>query len=479
MAIVDVKGLSFCYAPLPGVVDAEAVLRDVDLRVEDGAFCVVTGPTGCGKSTLLRLLKPEISPRGEASGSVVVGGVPLLRDGCASDAETLKALPGIGFVAQDPEAQVVCDTVRAELAFGLENQGVDSSTMVRRIAETAGFLGIDDWMDRRTSDLSGGQLQILNLAAVMAMRPRLLLLDEPTAQLDPHSRRRFLDALATAHRALGCSVIMSTHSPEAVAGLVTQRFELGDLPPAEPFDEALRLSAKSGASGNPVVEARECSFRYDRQAPLVLHDASASLHAGRIHAFLGGNGCGKTTLLKLLAGICKPQRGKVRAAASLRRAYLPQDPKALFACDSVAEELHEWHNRFGYTADRERQVSSRFGLDEMRDRHPYDLSGGQQQQLALAKLLLTDPDVLFLDEPTKGLDALSAAQVTRVVRSLADDGAAIAVATHDTAFVRVVADEVSLVFDGMVACTLSADEFFASSLVYSPSAPSRLYGALS
>jgi energy-coupling factor transport system ATP-binding protein len=228
-----------------------------------------------------------------------------------------------------------------------------------------------------------------------------------------------------------------------------------------------------------VVEARECSFRYDRQAPLVLHDASASLHAGRIHAFLGGNGCGKTTLLKLLAGICKPQRGKVRAAASLRRAYLPQDPKALFACDSVAEELHEWHNRFGYTADRERQVLSRFGLDEMPDRHPYDLSGGQQQQLALAKLLLTDPDVLFLDEPTKGLDALSAAQVTRVVRSLADDGAAIAVATHDTAFVRVVADEVSLVFDGMVACTLSADEFFASSLVYSPSAPSRLYGALS
>lgn len=480
MAIVDVRGLSFSHVPDDGGSAPVEALHDVNWQVADGAFCVVTGPTGSGKSTLLRLLKPEISPRGTIAGSITVDGLPLVQNGMKAVSAHEGGAPAVGFVAQDPEAQVVCDTVRAELAFGLENTGVAPEDMSRLMAEAVGFMGIDDWMDRRTAELSGGQKQILNLAAALAMRPRLLLLDEPTAQLDPHSRRRFLDALMTVHRELGCTVIMSTHAPEQVDALATQRFELGELPPAVPFSPSYRLSRASDVpAAAPAVEARECAYRYNRSEPVVLQDVSLSLYGGRIHALLGGNGCGKTTLLKLLAGICTPQRGKVKAHAVLRRAYLPQDPKALFACDSVAEELHEWHSRFGYRAEDEQRVAEQFGLDAMPRRHPYDLSGGQQQQLALAKLLLTKPDALFLDEPTKGLDAESAARITRLVRSLADRGTAIAVATHDTAFVRVAADDVSLVFDGAIACTLPAERFFSSSLVYNTAAPARLFGALS
>ena len=478
MALVEVRGLSFRYAGESAVDAPEPVLRGVDLVVDEGAFCVVTGPTGCGKSTLLRLLKPEIAPRGIAAGSIALDGVELLGDAGPSP-RGCEASRAIGLVAQDPEAQIVCDTVRAELAFGLENLGVPAQDMSRRIAEAVGFMGLDGWMHCRTADLSGGQKQLINLAAVLAMRPRLLLLDEPTAQLDPHSRRRFLEVLGAVNRELGCTVVMTTHAPELVEPLATQRLELGRLPEAVAFRDSMRMSAAPAESPLPPrIEARECAFRYDRSEPWVLEDASATLHPGRIHALLGGNGCGKTTLLKVLAGICRPQRGKVKAAKALRRAFLPQDPKALFACDSVADELHEWHARFGYAPEDERRVAARFGLEAMLGRHPYDLSGGQQQQLAIAKLLLSKPDVLFLDEPTKGLDAGSAAQVTRVVRALADEGAAIAVATHDTAFVRVAADDVSLVFDGMVACTLPAPAFFEDSLVYDPATPARLFGAL-
>lgn len=479
MAIVEARGLTFSYLPETGAMAPKPVLSDIDLAVEEGAFCVVTGPTGCGKSTLLRLMKPEIAPRGTALGSIVIDGAELLGVGRNEDPRKWDVSASIGFVSQDPEAQIVCDTVRAELAFGLENRGVAPQDMSRRIAEIVGFMGLDDWMGRETAGLSGGQKQLLNLAAVLAMRPRVLLLDEPAAQLDPHSRRRFLEMLGAVNRELGCTVIMSTHAPESVASLETQRFELGPLPDAVAFRDSMRLpNALKASHGAPCIEARECAFRYERTAPQVLEDASLTLYKGCIHALLGGNGCGKTTLLKLLAGIYPPQRGKVKAGGALRRAYLPQDPKALFACDSVADELHEWHSRFGYTPEDELEAAARFGLDAMLQRHPYDLSGGQQQQLALAKLLLAKPDVLFLDEPTKGLDAASAAQVTRLVRTLANEGAAIAVATHDTAFVRVAADDVSLVFDGMVACTLPAPDFFASSLVYDLAAPARLFGAL-
>ncbi|MBE6470676.1 MAG: ATP-binding cassette domain-containing protein [Coriobacteriaceae bacterium] len=477
MAVIDVRDLSFAYLPDDGQSVGHRVLDGVSLQVEAGSFCVVTGPTGCGKSTLLRLLKPEIAPRGTLGGSIDVAGAAIVANGEAGTYDPRAQAGVAAFVAQDPEAQIVCDTVRAELAFGLENLGVEPARMRRNIAEAVGFLGIEGWLDRRTADLSGGQKQLLNLAAALAMQPQVLLLDEPTAQLDPHARRRFLDALASVNAELGCTVVMSSHSPEHVGRIATQRFELGALAQPAPFDATLRPK-RGAASREAVVEAREVAFRYGRGDPWVVDDASIALHPGRVHALLGGNGCGKTTLLKLLAGVCKPQRGKVKAAAGLRRAYLPQDPKALFACDSVAEELHEWHVRFGYDADDEQQVADRFGLQDTLARHPYDLSGGQQQQLALAKLLLAKPEVLFLDEPTKGLDAASAAQVVRQISRLASEGVAIAVATHDVAFIRVAADAVSLVFDGAIACSLPVEEFFEGSLVYAPEDEARLYGAM-
>ena len=484
MVMVRMEGLSFSYPPLDGTSEQEgcagtgaSVLRGVDLAVAEGAFCVVTGPTGCGKSTLLRLLVPAIAPRGRISGSITVRDVPFVVDGVRRPMDARETTGLVAFVDQDPEAQIVCDSVRAELAFGLENLGMDSQQMGRRIAEAAGFLGIDGWMARRTAELSGGEKQLVNLAAALASRPSVLLLDEPIAQLDPHARRTFLSALGAVNRELGVTVIVTSHAPEELEGLATDAFELGKLPEPAPLVRDAGKAPSPHASAS-VIELDGIHFRYGKDDPWIVEGIDLAVQAGCIHALVGGNGSGKTTVLKLLAGIAEPQRGRVRMSGNPKRVYLPQDPKALFVCDSVAEELHEWSRRFGYGASEERTMAERFGLETLLAQHPYDLSGGQQQMLALAKLLLTEPRILLLDEPTKGLDALAAASVARTLIDLAADGTTIVVASHDAAFVQVVADRVSLIFDGRIATTATAGGFFKDSLVYHPIAESRLFGVL-
>ncbi len=495
MEIVRVKGYSFAYPAPEGEPDAW-VLRDVALDVEEGAFCLLVGSTGCGKTTLLRSLKPELSPVGKREGTVEVLSVPLVVDGRqaeAMDARESAAL--IGYVMQDPDAQIVCDTVWHEIAFGLENIGMPQDAMRRRIAEVAHFFGIEPWMHAATETLSGGQKQLVNLAGMLALRPQLLLLDEPTAQLDPNARRQFLMMLGRVNRELGITVIMATHSPEDASDLATQVVELGPMGPSgkrsaveeslRPRWEARRPLAVSGCArrsprtdASVAIDARELFFRYERMSSWVLRGVDVRVARGSVHAFVGGNGCGKSTLLKALAGVVRPQRGALRNSVRSSQALLPQDPKALFVCDSVAEELDEWRGRCGYARADEAAMMERFGLARHAAQHPYDLSGGQQQKLALAKLLLTGAELLFLDEPTKGLDARSCADAVRIVRDLADEGRTVVLVTHDLDFAFACADAVSMLFDGEVACTQPVDEFFAENLVYRPNDESRLFGAL-
>lgn len=515
---VLVEGYSFAYPAEEGE-SPRAVLCDVNLRVDQGAFCVLVGSTGSGKTTLLRSCKPELAPVGERSGSVQVLGRSVFcgdGEGAGADAGSPAFIHGrsgeatpsalargrasgaaphapaftpeesascIGYLMQDPAAQIVCDTVWHELAFGLENLGVPQDEMRRRVAEVAHFFGIEPWVRRRTEELSGGQKQLVNLAAVLALRPRLLLLDEPTSQLDPNAVKQFLFMLARVNRELGITVVMATHAPEDVAAYATQRIDLsesGCVGVREAAEAALRPRRAERraalAQADDVLEARGAHYRFSRHDPWVLRGADLRIARGSVHALVGGNGCGKTTLLRCLAGVLKPQRGRIFNALAASQALLPQDPKALFVCDSAQEELMEWSARCGFSAQQARAMAQRFGLAAHLHQHPFDLSGGQQQKLALAKLLLTGPQLLFLDEPTKGLDPASCAECSRTVRQLADDGRTVVLVTHDLDFALTVADAVSMLFDGEVACTEPAEAFFANNLVYRPNGESRLFG---
>ena len=399
---VIVRDFGFRY-PKQGEADAKDALNGVSLQVEQGAFCVMTGSTGSGKTTLLRCMKPELAPVGTRSGSLSVLGYELfgasgdgahgMGTGAAERAvgddlpvmSPLESAQSIGFVMQDPSAQIVCDTVWHELAFGLENIGMPQEQMRRRVAEVAHFCGIEPWIRSSTESLAGGETAI------------------------------------------------------GVRGL---------------------------------------HYRFERKLSWVLRGIDLDIVQGSIHAIVGGNGCGKTTLLRCIAGVLKPQRGSMKNRLAGSQALLPQDPKALLVCDSVMEELMEWSGRCGYDHAQAMEAAHWFGLDELFDSHPYDLSGGQQQKLALAKLLLAKPRLLLLDEPTKGLDPYSSAGLFRIIRDLADQGTTIVLVTHDLDFAFVVADQISMLFDGEVACSEPAEEFLGNNLVYCPNAKSRLFGVV-
>lgn len=455
---IDIAGLTFAY---PGEPDSAPVLHDLRWQVPEGAFALLCGSTGSGKSTLLRLLKPELAPVGTLAGTRMLFGREL-----ASWSQEDSAAE-IGYVAQDPGSQMVCDTVRHELAFGLESLGCDQDTMRRRVAEVSQYLGLAPLARRRTADLSGGEQQQVTVASALTLLPQLLLLDEPTAQLDPVAEKNFLHELFRINRELGITVVIATHEPEACAAYATCAFELesGRLSP-------LDLTALRQHTGVPTpprptpdtthaVVLDDVYFRYGRTEPLVLGGADLTVRSGSIHALIGSNGSGKSTLLRLIAGVLRPQRGRVRNGCARNQTFLPQDPKALFVCDTVEEELREWQRSAGYTDADIGAAVHRSGLDGLLERNPYDLSGGQQQALALAKLTLTQPDLLLLDEPTKGLDPQTRLQVGREIVQLAGQGVTVVLATHDLAFVSRVADTVTLLFDGEVAATQPTDAFFS------------------
>ena len=445
------------------------VLDGVGFSVPEGAFALLCGATGSGKSTLLRLAKPEIRPAGELAGTVRVFGEDVAGLSPVASART------VGYVFQSPDAQIVCDTVWHEMAFGLENLGVPEAEMRRRVAETCNFFGMEPWFRAQTAELSGGQRQTLALAAALAMRPRLLLLDEPTSMLDPITEKAFLGLLFRANRELGITVVVATHAPQAMAEYATCAFVVGggEVREAPVAEIVVRrgIAVDKGAAASPASEAvcvHEAWFRHGRDGDWVLRGLDLQLVQGEVRALVGGNGCGKTTLLSVLAGVAKPQKGRVKNALASSQALLPQSPKAILACETVREELSEWARGAGYGAAEVDAALAELGLADAADRHPYDLSGGQQQLLALKKLIICRPRLLLLDEPTKGLDAAARERVARAVAAARAGGATVLLATHDMAFVEAVADSVSLMFDGAVTCTQPTAEFFADSWLYRP-----------
>ena len=511
MELFTIRDLTFSYPEQP-----QPALRSLSLTVEQGEFLVLCGPSGCGKSTLLRQLKTVLAPHGRRTGELLLEGRPLDSLSQREQAER------IGFVQQSPENQLVTDKVWHELAFGLESLGYDTPTIRRRVAEMASFFGIQNWFHKSVAELSGGQKQLLNLAAVMALQPSVLILDEPTSQLDPIAASDFLATLSRINRELGTTVILTEHRLEEAFGFASRVavLEKGALlcagTPAGvgaalksagsamflAMPAAMRIwsaidskepcpvSVRDGrrwlldyAAAHPLkalpeegtppetealISARELWFKYDQDRPDVVKGLSLEVRRGQLLALLGGNGTGKTTSLKLLAGLKKPWRGELEVRGTV--GMLPQDPQTLFVRPTVREDLLEVLPRAERKDAALERVVSLCRLTELLDRHPYDLSGGEQQRAALAKLLLRDPDILLLDEPTKGLDAEFKQSFGQILQTLQRSGVAILMVSHDIEFCAKYADRCALFFDGNIVTEGPPRAFFSGNSFYTTAA---------
>lgn len=603
MALFAFEELTFRYPEAP-----RDALRDVSVAIEPGQFVLVCGQSGCGKTTLLRQFKSALAPHGNQSGRVLFDGVPL------ADVPEREQVARIGFVMQDPDAQIVTDKVWHELAFVLESLGCDERTMRLRVAEMASYFGIQHWFHKNVGELSGGQKQLLNLASVMAARPDVLVLDEPTSQLDPIAASDFLATVHRINRELGTTVVMSEHRLEEVYGLADRvvvleegrvvadgepRAVAGQLhqasspmalalpaaariawgveggrpgrrsgegapcvrpgyadgegapcsdsievqgssrvadsflrtsmncartpsPSAQPYSAIVEgavisqvetpLTVREGRSwlanevavhpprrwalpageacdsapARAAVELRDVWFRYERDGADVLRGTTLTVPEGSLFAVVGGNGTGKSTMLRAICGVARPYRGKITVLgcrlkewkkAELFRggvALLPQDPLNLMAKKTVRGDLEEMLDGRGLTAEQRvaavREVAVLTDIVPLLDAHPFDLSGGEVQRAALAKVLLNEPRLLLLDEPTKGLDAFFKEKLAALLRSLTARDTTVLMVSHDIEFCASYADRCALFFDGDAVTTNPPRRFFASNSFYTTAA---------
>lgn len=508
MEILTVKDLSFTYPQT-----AQPALRSVSFSLQEGEFAVLCGATGSGKSTLLRLLKEELAPLGTRQGSITLAP----RRGSFGG--------GIGFVAQRPEEQIVTDKVYAELAFGPESAGLPQAVMARRVAEMAAYFGIEGWFERDVATLSGGQKQLLNLASVMVMEPQLLLLDEPTSQLDPIAAADFVNTLKKLNRDLSLTVLVIEHRLEELIPLcdrllvmkegrlvqngpprrVLQQLALGDeLLAAMPAPARLyhavgadgpcpltiregreMLEKKRGStpislpvrpyahSGKEALVCRDVYFRYGKTMSDVLRGLDLTVYENEIFCLLGGNGSGKSTALACIAGLLRIYSGKITIFGKRQKDYhgqslyqnclalLPQDVQHVFLRATVREELAD------VGAEK---ASLPFSLSHLMGQHPYDLSGGEQQLLALGKVLATAPRLLLMDEPTKGLDAARKTALVQVLKGLKAKGVTLLIVTHDVEFAAQCADRCGLFFRGALTSVGTPQEFFSQNSFYTTAA---------
>ena len=459
METYAIKNLSFRY-PETGI----DVLKDITFSVNEGEFITVCGPSGCGKSTLLRHLKPDLSPHGVLSGEIFFEEKPI------SDLSHREQSSKIGFVMQSPENQIVTDKVWHELAFGLESLGYDNNTIRKRVAETASFFGIQNYFEKSVLELSGGQKQILNLASIMAMQPSVLILDEPTSQLDPIAASEFLHCVSRINHELGTTVIITEHrldevlplsdrvlvienngisafdSPQKVGKILKEKDSKTFLSMPAPMQiwQAVTendntdcpVTVPSGKkwlseyaqshkmyeltpeniqkhSDKEAVSLNDIWFRYEKSGADVLKGLSLKIYQGEFAAILGGNGMGKSTALSIICSLNKPYRGKVEISPLNKNSFdtlvavLPQNPQTLFLKKTVLEDLYEvFDGRKISKEEKERRVTAAVKLcrlENLCNRHPYDLSGGEQQMLAIGRSLMGNPKLLLLDEPSLGL----------------------------------------------------------------------------
>ncbi len=527
MALFEIRNLTFTYPE-----GESAALQDVNLTIEQGEFVVICGKSGCGKTTLLRHFKTAMTPYGKREGKILFCGKLLEEVSARTQASE------IGYVLQSPDNQIVTDKVWHELAFGIENLGYEQQTIRLRVAEIASFFGIQNWFSKNVEELSGGQKQLLNLASVMAMQPKVLVLDEPTSQLDPIAASEFLATIRKINMELGTTVIIIEHRlddvfPMADKVLVLEEGKqlLYDGPrqvgrelsgndlflampsPVQIYDgtgqkgvcpltvcegrnwlsehfenqETENFTPQQKKINDVVMEAKEVWFRYEKESPDVVKDLSLKVQKGELFCILGGNGTGKSTTLSLLSGILRPYRGRVMLKGKdIRKlkekelfrgmmGVLPQNPQCLFVGNTVREDLWEMfsgvlvQNKIKYE-ERMNRIIEDTEIGHLLEMHPYDLSGGEQQRAALAKVLLLEPEILLLDEPTKGLDGFYKQKLAQIFQKLKDRGVTILMVSHDIEFCASYGDTCAMFFDGSIVTCQSAKEFFVGNSFYTTAA---------
>ncbi len=523
MALFHIEDLTFTYPAA-----ATPCLDSVNLSISQGEYVVLCGRSGSGKTTLLRHLKPVLMPHGTRVGKILLDTVPVDTLSPAQQAQR------IGYVMQDPDEQLVTDKVWHELAFGLENLRYDQKTIATRVAEMASYFGISDWFYRDVATLSGGQKQLVNLASIMAMQPQVLILDEPTSQLDPIAAADFLNTVRKINIELGTTVLITEHrledilpyadrvivmergsvSADGTPRAVCSRLYAENSPmfaamptPAQVFYStgaegncpltvregrrwladsfpqgaqipALPAKTESGGAHPTALSIKNLWFRYEKNGTDILRDVQLHIPQGTLFAILGSNGAGKSTLLRAISGICRPYRGSIQILGKKVSAYkggslfenclamLPQDPKSLFVKSTVLQELEEMQAAQAHIS----QVISLCGLEDLLDRHPYDLSGGEQQRVALGKVLLSSPKILLLDEPTKGLDCFFKEQLGKILLDLKAEGITILMVSHDVEFCAKNADLTGMFFDGKLLAADTPRQFFGSNSFYTTAA---------
>ena len=524
MAHFKIENLSFSYPAARG----KESLHDVSLTIHKGEYVVLCGKSGSGKTTLLRHLKSVLAPHGKKNGEILFNGIPMQQ--VSQRDQSAK----IGYVMQNPDDQIVTDKVWHELAFGLESLGVDQKTMRARVSEMACYFGIADWFHKDVANLSGGQKQLLNLASIMAMQPEVLILDEPTSQLDPIAASDFLNTVRKINIELGTTVIITEHrledifpyadraivmdsgkviaddTPRKIGKLLWEQGNdmfaamptpvrvfygaggEGDCPLtvregrnwlSKAFTEVPRIAEFSAKPmedeiEKPALSLKELWFRYEKDSPDILRGVSAEVPVGSLYAIVGGNGAGKSTTLKAICGICKPYRGSVKVFGKPINKYksselfggclamLPQDPKSLFVKKTVREDLEEMTKNKTLI----NEIAATCQIESLLGSHPYDLSGGEQQRAALAKVLLTQPKLLLLDEPTKGIDSFFKETLAIILCKLKEQGVTIVMVSHDVEFCAKYADQVSMFFDGQILTTDTPRRFFGANSFYTTAA---------
>lgn len=524
MEILSCENVAFKYNE-----STDYAISDCTFSVKKGEKIMLCGASGSGKSTLLRLLKRELSPRGELSGNITLMGKDRSE---LSDRESAEK---IGFVMQSPDSQTVCDKVSAELAFGLESFGVKSGEIQSRVGEMAAFFGIEPLYDRDISTLSGGQKQLVALCSVMATDPDILLLDEPTAQLDPVAARELLGILDCLNKEMGVTIIIAEHDPEELfdscdkilylakgkteffgTPALTAKYFVenaleGFLPEtAKAFArlcDDLPLNVRQGRAkleklgvtdipkqavtdterAEPyALQCKNLWQRYEKNSPDILKGCDLGIRKGECYGLLGSNGGGKSTLLRVICGLCKPYMGTVSLFGKKQKAYkngslfremlafLPQEPVTMFVKEIVREDLLQSGDKV--TVEN---VSQRMGIEHLLDRHPWDLSGGEIQKCAFAKILLADPKIIVLDECTKGMDSFAKKALGDILLDLKDEGRTILLVTHDLEFAAQYCDRCGLLFDGKIVAEDNAVEFFSHNRFYTTAAAKLTRGFFS
>ena len=535
MEILRVDGLKFSYPN-----QLKKALNNINFSIDEGDFVLICGESGCGKSTLLRHLKPELSPHGQVSGDIYYYSQKI------NDYSSKQIASEIGYVLQNPDSQIVTDKVWHELAFGLENMGLDTQSIRLRVAEMASFFGIQGWFRKNVNDLSGGQKQLLNLASIMAMQPKILILDEPTSQLDPIAAKDFIDTLVRINKELSTTIIMTEHNLEDIYSVCDKVIVMEDgkvicndtnykvvdilsgdknhkmfksLPTPSKIYNQLN-GYLEGASKSPLtvkdcrqwlndsmdevtitklddteteinidekdreiaIELKDVYFQYNKISEPTIRDLSFKVYKGEIYSILGGNGTGKSTTLSLVARQRKPQRGKIfinniemkkynnKSLYENNLALLPQNPQSLFVFETVREDLEEvliLQNKDREYIDKEvKRVSKLLDIEHLLEHHPYDLSGGELQRAGMAKVMLLNPKIILLDEPTKGLDAYCKEEIGKMLMKLRDMGVTIVVVSHDIEFSARYSDRCAMFFDGSIVSEGTPKEFFLGNNFY-------------